>query len=231
MSSLDMQNNKFVYTNHLESRVLIDFSDYLSNKSRIPLHSSEVTVSKIINNLMKEHDIISAGTLQYDLAEYYLAMDALVTAFLLKRAEAVKVLELGCTNGILSYHLASLLGVFNEKSMLCGVCNAIGNESGNRWLDIVTKVAELPDLSLVVSDYDNTNLQEKSYDIVIINGSERFDAPDKVIQEADRVLAKKGMLICYANQQTLLANAFKLFCPEYEEYSFDAFNKVLVYRM
>ena len=104
----------------------------------------------------------------------------------------------------MSFHLAYLMGQYNRKSLLCGICDSIGNESGNQWLDRVSLVQEPPELAFSVMDYDEKLIQEKSFDLVIINGREQFREPQAVVENAFRVLKDAGAVLCYEKEQPIL---------------------------
>lgn len=229
MGKITIENNVFIYSEADWKKVLLDCTDLMANKSRIPMHSfdGDLTIPALILNMMKEHEHLSQG--KNDSLEYLL-MDVVLISYLIQSPLPVKVLELGCVNGILSYHLATILGKFNKESLLCCVCDVIGNRSDNQWLDRISLVDGMPELSLVVADYDNTQLAKNNFDIVIINGTTDFNDPYKLIKEAEGFLKENGMLICYSDNQPLLESSFQLIFPEREDYTLNPRAGIMIAR-
>ncbi len=118
---------------------------------------------------------------------YYTMVDAIVTAEHIKTAEPKKVLELGCVRGILSYHLATIMGKLHPESLLYGINNTIGNESENLWLDYIMQVEELPRIAFAAVDYEDTQLGKEQFDITILNECEQMEETKKIVEEAIRV--------------------------------------------
>lgn len=232
MGNLTIENNKFIYEERERKakKVLLDCNDYFSNKSRIPMHSldNDLTIPGLLLQLFKWHNQLCANQSEDSDVMEALLMDILLTTFLIKTPMSQRVLEIGCTNGVLSYHLATLLGRFNVESALCCVCNKIGNSSDNSWLDMISLVGKMPGLSMLASDYDAMPLEPKYFDIVIINGTEDFEEPYPVIGEAKRLVKDEGIVMCYADCQPLLESSFKLSFPDREEYSLTGQRSILV---
>lgn len=230
MGILTVENNKFIYEERNTKRVLLDCNDYLSNKSRIPMHSfdNDLTIPGLLLQLFKWHKQLCANQSEDSDVMEALLIDVLLTAFFIKTPMSKRVLEIGCTKGVLSYHLATLLGRFNVESSLCCVCNKIGNSSNNSWLDMISLVEKVPGLSMLASDYDVMPLESKYFDIVIINGTEDFEEPYPVISEAKRLVKDEGIVMCYADCQPLLESSFKLFFSEREEYLLTGQRSILV---
>ncbi len=150
----------------------------------------------------------------------YFLFDILITSFLIRQSAPFHVLELGGDNGILSYHLASLLGGFHKESFLCSVCHTIGNNSNNKWLDAISQVDDPPELSFLVTDYENTALLGQNFDIVVINGTINFPNPYLVLKEAERLVKENGTLLAFLQNTPLLEDSFKLEFPDRKEYIF-----------
>ncbi len=230
MIEIRRENNVLVYKNDNETKPLLDCNNFLENKSRIPLHSenNEMTLPLYLSNLLQTYsNLFEEGHAPNDALDLFL-IDSLLSAQLIKTALPVKVLELGCSNGRLSYHLASIIGKFHEQSTLCCVCDSIGNGSNNYWLDMISLVEQAPKLSLLASDYDDTNLADHNFDIVIINGSVLLKQAYSIVKEAQRLIKKDGIIICYAWQQPHLALCFQQAHTLVDIYPTDATSSVLV---
>ena len=221
MGRIAIKNNIFYFCEEGGERVLLDCNDFLSNRSRVPLHSLQgsVTIPGILLDLIRQ---------QEEYLMEYLLVDVLMVPYLMRSPLPVKVLEIGCMNGMMSYHIATLLGKFHRESKLCCVCDAIGNESGNDWVDRVAAVEEPPKLSLFVTDYDDIQLRDNHFDIVVINGFAYFDKPFDMIKEAKRLLKGGGMMLHYSHCHTLLQDSLRFEFPGSEEYILDSQSSVIM---
>lgn len=229
MNNFVFENNRFCYTDSSGEQVLLDCRNYLQNKSRVPFHSLDGTpaIPDILSNLLKEYSETYKGTEQFIMGFYYTLLDVLVTAEHIKTSAPKKLLEIGCGNGILSYHMATILGKLHPQSLLYSISNTIGNESGNLWIDYISQVEELPQIAFAATDYEETHLRENHFDITIINGTLPIEQPERVIQETVRVTKPGGKIICLARHQPLLESMFQLLLPEVQEYYLDEEIKIL----
>lgn len=229
MKYVEYEDTKFMYVHGEEKKLLIDFWDFFSNKSAVPLMPNDpyLSIPIFLMELQDKYEVFFAGNyVPYDTDDNFL-IDVLVSAQLFKSAAPVKLAEFGATNGRLSYHLASVLGRFNEASTLCSVCDSIGNESGNHWLDMISLVENSSQVSLVASDYHDTNLCTEHFDIVVLNGSVELNNSDAIVKEAIRLLKTNGTLICYACQQPELADSVRKNFSTVEEYP-TSFNTTII---
>lgn len=190
-----------------------------------------LTIPNLLQGIFHMHqEIMNADVYGEKQATEYLTMSILLVRELIRSREAVQVAEIGATNGVLSRHLAGILGLFHPDSLLCSVTDTLGNESGNVWLDHISQVENPCRLSLVAAEYPQTNLQEHSFDITLVNGSVHFDDPDMVLREAERITKNDGLFICYQVSQPLLESTFKLLHPDYKEYRFLSYTDILTDR-
>lgn len=230
MGSLNITNEGVYFVaSDSTQKVLLNFNEYLKNKGRIPMHSLEGECYTIFDFLSKLYNsnIMLFGEGTFEVLQN-ITVVSLVISKLIQSSAAVKVIEFGSTKGKVSYNLAEVLSKFNPESLLCLVSNVIGNESGNRCLDYISLVSKLPQLSMVYSDYNKTVLGENTFDIVVINGCEKFEEPYAVIKEAERVCKKDGMILCITNGDCLLHSAFQLVFSERTEYDFSVTDVILV---
>ncbi len=215
------QDQKFSYEEKGQSRILLDCQDYFANKSRIPMHSfveENITVPAFLLGLGEHYGELSESTGEEENAEEIQLISVLTAASLIRSALPVKAVELGCTSGVLSYYLAKILGTFNPESILCCVTDVIGNSSKNGWLDRISLADNPPSLSMLASDYDDTQLESGYFDLVVINGTRSFENPDGVIREAKRLARKGGLILAYCCDSPLLESCFFLHFPERKEY-------------
>ncbi len=218
MASIKYEDDIFMFEHGVQQKELLDLNLFMTNKSRYPMQmlpDGKTGLYSLLTDLKDSHKRISDG--REDVFPYYLT-DILAVSYLVRTSAPLKVLEIGASSGILSYHLAVLMGKMNAESKLCCVSNVIGNDSENHWLDKISMVEEPPDLSFLVSDYEDTQLETGKFDFVVLNGTERFDKPYETIREAERLVKKNGVLLCYVKDAPLLESCFKLIFPEHEEY-------------
>ncbi len=218
MRKVTYEEGNLIFIDGDKRNVLLDTGHLMLNRSRYPMQpmgDGRNDIPSLIVDLAKDHEEI--GGRKEDLFAAYL-LDILLASYLIRTSAPLKVLEIGATSGILSYHLATLMGKLNKESTLCCVSNVIGNTSENYWLDRVSLVEETPNLSILVSDYEDTQLETAHFDIVVLNGAERFDKPYETIREAERLIKKDGVLLCHVKDAPLLESCFKLVFPERREY-------------
>ena len=230
MKYVEYEDTKFMYVHGKEKKLLIDFWDFFSNKSAISLMPNDpyLSIPIFLMELQDKYESFFAENhVPYDTDDNFL-IDVLVSAQLFKTSASVKLAEFGATNGRLSFHLASVLGKFNPASTLCSVCDSIGNESGNYWLDMISLVENSSQVSFVASDYHDTNLSAEHFDIVVLNGSVELTNSDAIVKEAIRLLKTNGTLICYAYQQPVLADSVRKNFSSVEEYPTSSNTTIIV---
>lgn len=224
------QDQKFSYEENGQSRILLDCQDYFANKSRIPMHSfveEDITIPVFLLGLLERYGELSGGTGEEENGEEIQLIGVLTAAFLIRFALPVKAVELGCTSGVLSYYLAKILGTFNPESSLCCVTDVIGNSSENGWLDRISLADNPPSLSMLASDYDDTQLESGHFDLVVINGTRGVGNPDGVIREAKRLAKKGGLILAYCCDSPLLESCFCLHFPERKEYHLEVNTRIM----
>lgn len=217
MSAIMVKQNVFLLDDMFgKKHTLLDCNQLLSNKSRIPMHflTEGRTIPRFLCQL---YDIHKEQWKESSAVDYFL-FDIILASFLIRQSRPWNVVEIGGDDGMLSYHLASLLGGFHKESFLCSVCNVIGNDSKNRWLDRISMVQETPELSFLVTDYEKTRLLSNYFDIVVVNGTINFFEPYLVFQEAERLVKNGGIIITFLQDMPLVEDSFKLYFPKRKEY-------------
>lgn len=232
MIQITFENNKFILHNGEKQEILLDGCNLMSNKSRLPMHalSDEETIPGLLFSLAQKHAEISIGTgeeTENGLFAAYL-LDILLASYLIRASMPFKVVEFGAVNGVRSYHLAALMGKLNPESSLCCVSDVIGNESGNQWLNRISIVKQPPVLSMLIADYEHTQLESDHFDIVLINGTVRIDRPYETIRETERLIKKGGVILCHAKDSFLLKSSFKLIFEECKEYEIASNEEILI---
>ncbi len=228
MSKVVEENRAFVfYDDNQNRKILFEFNKYLSNMSRISVsdESGHETAKFFLQALNEQHEQLFNDVTPEE-KNIYFVMNSLFLSYLTKFAIPVKVLQVGCGDGKLCYHNTEILGRINPESTLCFINNEIDNENRNIWLDTIAIAEMKPDISIVISDYNKTNLQNDSFDIVIINGVISFTNPYTMIKEIERLLKKTGIIICYSNNE-ILNNALKLIFDDIEEYTISKTKSIL----
>lgn len=224
MGSFATRESKFIYADDEGEKIILDLNDFMKNKSRIPFHSitGDRTVSDIIVNLMDEHEPVSEGTDEGRYIIEYTLMDTLIFEYAVQTSKPINAVELGAGNGVMSYHLGTIIGILNKESELCCVCSTIGNGSENRWVDAICRIKEdeQPGIRFMASDYDNTILKDSAFDIVVINATEYISDIKGTIEEAKRIVKNKGRILCMCHENNwLLLDMLAYLIPESEKYS------------
>lgn len=224
MGSLYYNNSKFIYEDKGgDAKLLLDCGNYLTNKSRIPMHRLAgmdcLTIPDLLLGLL-EREKKNGDDLEFPAA----LTDILLASRLVKNPRPVNVLEYGSMTGRISLHLAEVLGAFNEESVLVCAYDTIEPE----WMERMTQAERLPKLSFFAGDFGNIKLSEHYFDIVVINGMVNYLQPEEVINDALRLVTKDGSLICYSEEAPLLESTFKLYFEQREEYEITPSRKVLL---
>ena len=205
MGSFLAEETRFIYKDNETSKVLLDFNDFMSNKSRIPFHSAEgyKTIPDIIEELMDEHIRVSEGTKDQKYLALYTMFDVLLFRFLVADSKPRKLLEVGADDGILSVHISRIMDLIHPDSEYYKV-----------------NMTETGILQLV---------KDKSTDIVVINGNMEYECPDGIIKEIKRIHTDTGMIMCISNvQNTLFKDMFLLLNNNIEKYYLDDGSYVFV---
>lgn len=151
-------------------------------------------------------------------------IDALLTKYLIQTSQPIQVLEYGSGQGRLSCHLAELLGVFHEESILVCAYDTIEPE----WMEQISKVERLPKISFFAGDFGNLQLQKDYFDIVIVNGMVNYAEPYQVVLDAIQLAKKNAVIFCYTDNTPLLESVFQLFFERREEYEIIPSSKVML---
>lgn len=200
MGQMCFENDQILYEDGERKEILYGCEGRIYNFSRIPLRvigeEGDSLLSLVLEGVT-EHDVIAEGTKEKDASCEYATMNLLLAQEHMKTPYELKVLEIGCSSGILSYHLAKILGKYNENSQLCCVTNVIGSESEKGWMDRISCIKCMPRVSFLVSDYDDMPLSDGYFDVVILNASEEYEKKEAVLFEARRVLKRDGLFLAY----------------------------------
>lgn len=204
MGKLAFTDAKFIYVEHHKESVLLDCSQFLENKSRIPMcciqSDQKLTIPLLIDRMLEK--AANSQTMALPIA----IIDILLTAQLMKTAQPVRILEYGSVQGQVSKHLAEIIGEFHEKSSLVCFHNTIDLE----WMEQMADVKTLPQLSFLAGDFGKIQLQEKYFDIVLVNGLANFTEPYEVLADVLRMAKDGGVVLCYCDNSPFLKHVFQL---------------------
>ena len=215
------------YQGILDGKVILDCNDRIHNYSRVPLHriddNGDETLPEIIIRINNDYKYKYENTYYARYAEYYLVITTLLSDFFMRHGEPLHVAEIGCNNGTLSTQIAQLLARFDPKADYICVCDTIGNESGNSWLNEISGISEIPSgLSFLAADFENTLLRDNYLDYTVINGTVPILNPMEVIQESARITTEGGRILLFSENQYLLDDTFQLMFSERREWRFNS---------
>ncbi len=219
-----LEDGVFYWEKGEKRTCLLNCNDFLSNKSCIPMHSIDGqsrTVFDIIGKLLNKG--IEQG-LGEEIIHQRLLIDVLLIRQLISTSKPLKVLEIGCKDGSLSYHLASIMGEFHKESILYCMSDQMEIE----WLGRMEEVEELPHLSFLATDYEEALLEKEAFDIILLNGEIQTKKEYQVLERTLSFLKEEGSLIVYSNETPLLESTFQLLFKEREEYRFSPQKVILV---
>lgn len=151
-------------------------------------------------------------------------IDILLASQLMQTSQPVRMLEYGSGQGLLSCHLAELIGAFHEKSTLVCAYDTIEPE----WMERISQVEQLPKVSFFAGDFEDFQLQENFFDIVLVNGMINYTEPYQVISDVVRLAKDDAVIFCYTNDTPFLENIFQLFFEHREEYEINSSSKILM---
>ncbi len=223
MSTLRFKASQFIFIDKNGERLLLDCSDFLSNKSSVSMHrlpgQEFTTIPDLILDLYaKEEDLPELYRFQTYL------LDVLLARQLIRSPKPVRMLEYGSLDGRVSYHLAAMLGTFNEESLLVCAYDAIEPE----WQERIADVDKPPRLAYYAGDFGSIELKERSFDMILLNGITNFERPELVLQDAIKLLRPDGVMIALVNDTPFLESAFKLHFETRDEYEIIPTHSILM---
>lgn len=219
-----IDQNKYLYQCEDKSYALIDLQNLLENKSHVPLiegNKHRLSLLGIARNLIGLHGPLFQE--QQSTVQECILIDFLIARRLMKSTTPLHIVEIGAPKGILSFHLASMIGQYNVESSLCCVCSV----EDSQWTEKVSKVDKPPKLSRIIADYGQTELQSDKYDVVVLNGNEHFADADKIVNEAKRLVKSEGIIICLEKKYPLLSRKFKKIFSKYETFAVNSYTTVI----
>lgn len=219
-----LENQIFYWEGGREKTCLLDCSNLMGNKSSIPMHSiqGEIrTIFDLVEELLNEEIRLERTGEEI---EQFLLLNLLLIRHLISTSLPLKVLEIGCQDGEISYQFASILGEFHKDSTFYCMSDQMEIE----WLKRMGEIKVLPHLSFLATDYEEALLEKEVFDIVLLNGAIQSKEPYQMIERALSFLKEKGSLIVISQETPFLESSFQLFFKKREEYRFSPTKAVLV---
>jgi len=230
MGNLNIFENKiyFIYDNGKKD-CLLDLSDFLSNRSHIPLHSLAnidfETIPDLIKKIIEICDLPENEIKGIDGSMLILTSIMIIKKYMY-RAKGNNILEIGCTHGILSYFIGIIINFFGKSNLHC-VSDVISSEGESDWLNNIMLLENSDNISITYTNYNNIDLRDSFYDITVINGYDYFENPEDVIRNAVRMTKENGLIVCIGKEQPFLSDMFQKIIDDCDVYSFDNNNIIL----
>lgn len=201
---------------YIDSEVLIDFARPLSNYSRLPLIQETPEQSSLywtLIKLIKEHVALVENTDQAGYEDYYYLMDLLFSRFMtgIPGTRTTRTILLGSDDGILSYHLCCLLKAFHSDNEYFPVTDCKETDYLEGWKDMIAS-ENPPDKTYFISgDYGNLQVEEKSFDFVILNGNQYHADSELMVRDAFRIVKDSGIIIAFNEfENTVFDDIYKM---------------------
>lgn len=222
MSEIQINDLSVIFTDDCGKETeIINCTNLLKNKSRIPFHAIEagqLTITGLINNTSENTLKVFNGISNYDIVRMAL-FNSLFISQLVKASKPFRIAEIGSTDGLVSYQLTQIAGTVSPQSQVYYISNVIGNDSNNYCLNAVSAASCYPKMSFIYSDYEDICISDGHCDITVINGSALFNNHYDVVAEARRITRKNGIIICINAKDLMLENTFKMVFSERETYT------------
>ena len=198
MSGLQIEKSSVVYNDTDGNRyILFDGEHPIYNYSKIPMQvfHNNITITELLVEIQEKYEKLSRGTSEHNINAFIL--NSIFASKIVQSPYPPKFLEIGCTTGLMSWNIISLLKIFNLESHYCGVTDTIGDQSDNRWLDYIAQIEAPCHFALYTSDYDYIMLEKGIFDIVFVNGMVTYTDVESMLKEACRMVAKDGILVIH----------------------------------
>jgi len=229
MGYLNAAENKIYFiSDNGEKVLLLDLLDFLSNRSNVPLHfigdnKSYEIIPDIITNLISEYNEVKGGNGDPTDSSMMLLVAIMIIKRFMYKSKKSNILEIGCTDGTLSYLIGLLMKYFEKINLHC-VSDVISSYSQSDWLNKIMKLDNADNISITYANYDNINLKDSFYDITIINSNDYFEDPENLIRNCIDLTKKGGMLLCIGKHQPLLCSTFQAIIDDCDTYEFNVDN-------
>ncbi len=236
MSDIIMEGSDIIFVDYYSDRKkIINIGNCLYNKSSIPFHlidnkgmvntlNEYVFCGKCMNVLNKGFDIYKYSE-KCDL-DYISLVIYLTAAHLTHITHPAKIAMFNCDSPLI-YNILSITGIYNSDSQAVIIENEISDNGDNSYLEAISMAETPPDISLCVSDYNNTNLQSDVFDTVIVNGSILTENIEAKIDEAERIFKNSGIMLYILENQPDVEILLNQKFPDYEEYIVSETMKIL----
>lgn len=226
MSDIKIQGGKVFFEDcYLKEKLIINTNDYLYNKSNIPFHlfdeygcinnlKGRVFNGICISTIKQSFDIYQPSK---EIVDCNFLIVYLVATYITHITHSVKTAMFNCYDSLI-FSLTSIIGMYNSKSQATIIENEIIDNGKNDYLGAISVVQTPPDISLCVSDYNNTNLQSDCFDIVVVQGDILNETTVSKIDETERIFKDTGMIIYILDNKPEIEFLLKERYSDYELY-------------
>ena len=214
MSNIFFRDGYLCYTDKSGiTNKLFRLNNYLYNKSKISFHLLDMNggmillhnktfLGKCVNVNQKMTELYQPDVdirVCNELCAFFLAY------FCTHMTRPANVACIGCEEATL-YAALSIIGEYNPLSQVTIVQEEIQNNGENYFLSVLLNVETSPVLSLNVSDYHNTKLQENHFDQLVVDGKALEDNSALKLKEINRLYNGSGSVIFLLDNQPELFN-------------------------
>lgn len=199
MSDIKIEGFSLVlYDDAGKKHELFDGVHTYRNVSHITTQSFEGSKAGIeyLIDIQDEYNNIALGSSEHTIIP--LIINSIIANYLVEREDSVKALEIGASTGYMSWNLIKILELFNKESTL--VCVIDNYDSINNWRMITAQESDKIKTSLLISEYDNLQLAENSFDIAVINGNAYINNAPTLLKYVTDYISEKGILVIYAKE-------------------------------
>ena len=198
MGLLKESGNKIFF----DEEVLLDFVNPIVNYSRLPLFQSDAREKSLywtLAYLIKCFDDKERFGKQIVYSSYYELIYYLISRYMLgiSGTRTTKTVELGGDNWVLGYHLCTLLEAFHEENEYHLVTDIKDSCYNDILKEQISEEKTMENVKLFFENYGELSLSEKSYDLVILNGSTVSLEPEKMVSDAVKLVKENGLILVF----------------------------------
>ena len=203
-----LENGYVYYVDDSSKKKILNLNDFLYNKSKIPFHifdrngacdylNERTLLGKCININQKMHNIYNPQSSVLQCSEL---LTFLLANFCTHSTNISNFAFIGCEEKIL-YSAISVIGEYNQLFRVTIIQDEICNGGENYFLDVLSNIEKVPEMSLNISDYHSTMLRDKYFDLVVVDCNVLGENIELKIKEINRIYSAKGSIIYILNGQ------------------------------
>jgi len=209
-----------------ERRCILDFLDYYGNLGAVAFHAidregnpnvdARHTMPVIVRELFSESNALANAVDNSLDAQSAAITIALVIRQSLLGYRPLKILEIGCNQGLLTSLLVRTAVAVHPSSRVYALSEDLYDD---KFVDIISGLGDsLDNLSLLTTSLQSDMLRDAFFDVTIINGAQLIEAPEEVTENSLRVTRPGGYLVCLTEGDSWLRDCFTALPGSYEEY-------------